>query len=172
MKSTRLHSVLQTKFARSHARAGFTLYELLISLGLFTAIALLATKTFHSSFRTTHGAETAQTQIAQWEQATTMLRRDAWGASKIEVLSSDSATITLPNGVTVLWSISDSHSMQRIATRAGKTNNQMNWVDVGQVSQFEQLGTNELILNSQRKDRMRTKLIMPIATQLMQKVQP
>jgi prepilin-type N-terminal cleavage/methylation domain-containing protein len=153
---------------RPRDRSGFWLLEVLIALSLIATVALIATKTLHSSLRATHRAETVQTQIAQWEQAISTLRRDAWHSRDIAVPTPESAVIRRGDGAVASWNAGDAGVLERVVTHERRRAERMRWTELGRSVRFERSPAGDLIVTGEAEGQPPVRLRMSPAVALMQ----
>jgi hypothetical protein len=102
---------------RDRRRRGFTLMTMLAVLLLLGVGALLATKLFLASMRTTAAAQETHTRIVRFEGMIRHLRQDVWGAGAIT--AADASSLELRNGeLALLWHIQPDGTITR--TTAGE----------------------------------------------------
>jgi hypothetical protein len=70
---------------RRRARGGLMLVQMLITLGLMGAFAVVADRVFVLSIKTASKAAKEQEELIRLEQAIGVLRADLWSAAKVEV---------------------------------------------------------------------------------------
>ena len=67
-------------------RAGFSLLEMLITIGLVAIFIVLAGKLFTTTLRLTRTSNDAARTVSAYEASVAALRRDAWGATEVTAL--------------------------------------------------------------------------------------
>jgi len=97
----------------ARARRGFTLYEMLVALGLSTLLFGLAGELFNANFKVIGKSEVLSRQTAQIDSAMFRLRRDVWSAGQIIVPNPTSVSLVHPDGGKVSWAVAADGSVQR-----------------------------------------------------------
>lgn len=118
------------------SRQAFSLIELMIALGLFATIALVAGKAFHFTFRTMYRVDVTQTAITQWEQAQRTLRQDVWAASSVQTPNETTAVVDLGGGQTATWSIDDANALTRVVNQNGQERSRSRWPELLRSTRF------------------------------------
>jgi type II secretory pathway pseudopilin PulG len=85
----------------------FTLTELLVLLMLFGVASLLSARLFTSSMQVIASAPQSQTHFAAIDRIAAQLRRDVWGAVKIDVPDPHTLVLTQQDQTSVRWQLSD-----------------------------------------------------------------
>ena len=102
------------KTSRSpRARRGIMLIEMLVALILLSAFAVVATRLFYASYKLSAQAAEAHDANGIADLALWHLRTDAWAATKIESTIPQTALLTMPDGVTVTWTIEGKDLLRR-----------------------------------------------------------
>jgi type II secretory pathway component PulJ len=94
-------------------RAAFTLYEVLVTLGLTTIFLGIAGELFNANFKVIGKTEVLSRQTAQIDSAVFRLRRDVWSAGQITLNNPNSVDLTDPSGSKVSWQVLSSGAVQR-----------------------------------------------------------
>jgi type II secretory pathway component PulJ len=85
----------------------FTLTELLVILMLFGVASLLSARLFTSSMQVIASAPRAQTHFAVVDRIAANLRRDVWGAVKVEISDAHTLVLTEADETRVQWKVND-----------------------------------------------------------------
>ncbi|HEY8668604.1 MAG TPA: prepilin-type N-terminal cleavage/methylation domain-containing protein [Tepidisphaeraceae bacterium] len=139
---------------------GFTLIEMLATLVLLTAFALIGARLFTAAMRLIHSAQAGHTAMMQSESALRRLRADAWAATKIEA-GPQSVTITRMDGSVVQWK-----AQQAALSRAVEGNEEraIHWQDAGAPLQFISDGRSLVVQSrDEHKQLVREKMVSQLA---------
>ena len=99
-------------------RRAFSLLEMLIVIGLFTAFAVVASELMHRTIRVGHDAGYAQLTATTFDAAGRAMRQDVWSARDIALKNDRSLMLTLGDGTTVDWTVDDAGTFTRAAKNA------------------------------------------------------
>jgi len=94
-----------SRYPRRRKRRGFSLIELLCTIILLGAFAIIAGRLFNSTFHLYYDTAEAQNQTASIDGALTWLRADVWSAKRIDVSDPHKATMTMPDNRVIIWTI-------------------------------------------------------------------
>jgi len=94
-------------------RAAFTLFEMLVALGVSTVLFGVAGELFNANFKVIGKSEVLSRQTAQIDSALFRLRHDVWSASQITVPTPRSVSLVNPDGGKVSWVVTADGSVQR-----------------------------------------------------------
>jgi prepilin-type N-terminal cleavage/methylation domain-containing protein len=92
---------------------GFTLYELLIVIMLFTLVGLMFSRLVPPVMRTIRGSESEQSTSARFDTAIDAMRRDVWQSTAIEA-GPDHLLVTRPDHKQVRWSVGPDRHLLRV----------------------------------------------------------
>src|SRR5437016_89653 len=95
----------ERRCSMTRRRSAFTVTELLVAIGLFALIAVVASTLTWATVRVSHEAGYGQSAAQQFDGATRQLRRDVWAAESIDV-KANHATVTFgDDGGSVEWTL-------------------------------------------------------------------
>jgi prepilin-type N-terminal cleavage/methylation domain-containing protein len=86
-------------------RAGFSLAELLVVLGVFSIFALAASKLTQTTIRVGHDAGYGQIAASQFDAAGRAMRQDVWSARDITLKGERAMTLTMVDGGAIDWAV-------------------------------------------------------------------
>ena len=91
----------------SQNNRAFTITELLVLLLLFGVASLLSARLFTSSMQVIASAPQSQTHFAAIDRIAAELRRDVWGANKIEIPDPHTLVLNQSDSTSVRWQLTD-----------------------------------------------------------------
>jgi type II secretory pathway pseudopilin PulG len=109
-----------------HRRHGLTLIDMLIAIGLISIFSVLAVKLVATSMRVSNEATRTQDLSSRFDSAVSQLRRDVWGAAKLESPDGKSIQISRDGEPAISWKILDDGTISRVAPDV-----QQQWAKVG-----------------------------------------
>jgi type II secretory pathway pseudopilin PulG len=114
--------------AKNHR--GFSIWELLIVIGLMSVLGVISQRLFVGAFRTMQAAHAAETAEMRFDHAMLRLRADCWSARQI---SADglSATLTRTGRPAITWRFTTTGDLSR---REGDST--VTWPDVSRSARF------------------------------------
>jgi prepilin-type N-terminal cleavage/methylation domain-containing protein len=86
-------------------RAGFSLTELLVVIGVFSIFALAASKLTQTTIRVGHDAGYGQMSASQFDAAGRTMGHEVWGASDITLKGERAMTLKMADGATIDWTV-------------------------------------------------------------------
>jgi type II secretory pathway pseudopilin PulG len=117
---------------RAAAPPAFVLIEMLIAIGLFTVFSLVAFRLVSSTLRIANEVNRADIAHRSFDAALAGLRRDVWGAAKVEVRGPGAVTIDLaPGAGSATWSVAADGSLVRTLAPDGADPERQGWPDAG-----------------------------------------
>ena len=146
-------------------RAGFTLFEVMLALTMLSTFGLVAMKLVSTSLRVSHDAGNASNLTLRFDGALDQIRRDVWGATKIE--TPDALTLRVETGaaegVSITWSVADDGSLVRAVGAADDSRQE--WSGVARGITFEADGPVLLLVEPPGPggDRRRVPLASQVA---------
>lgn len=84
-------------------RRGFTLFEMMVVLGLLGVVSVLGVRVFRSANRMQLDAAARQSAATSFDRAISQLRSDAWAASSFDCPDEHTLRVTSNPGRTVEW---------------------------------------------------------------------
>lgn len=92
---------------RSRNNRAFTITELLVLLMLFGVASLLSARLFTSSMQVIASAPESQTHFAAVDRVAAQIRRDVWGAVKVEISDPHTLMLNQSDSTSVRWQLTD-----------------------------------------------------------------
>lgn len=102
--------------ARNKLRSrGFTLYEVLIAIGVMMLAINLSVELFRVNFKLVHQTELLTATTSGIDSALYHLRQDTWGSGRIVVGDPKSVALTQDDGKQIVWGIDADGTLKRNA---------------------------------------------------------
>ena len=135
----------------------------MLALSLLSAFALVAMKLVSTSLRVSHEAGNASNMTLRFDGALDQLRRDVWGAAKIETPDGQTLRVeTASDGGPITWSVADDGTLAR--TAASAENSRQEWSGVARGVTFESDGKVVLLVEPSGPGGDRRRI--PVASQV------
>ena len=115
---------------------GLMIYEVMLGLSLLATFAAGATFLMRSSLRVSERADGAMERAARFDAATEQLRRDVWGAAKVETPDARTIKIEREGEPPITWTVGDAATLSREAEGVALRD----WRDVADGVSFEASG--------------------------------
>jgi hypothetical protein len=118
------------------------LAEMMLAIILFGVFMLVAVQVLRTSLRASHAADEAAAAGLRFDGAVGQLRRDLWGASKVEAVGAKGVRLERPGQSAVTWSVSDDGSLVRTLAQAPAADDETDaerreWPGVAKHVQFQ-----------------------------------
>jgi type II secretory pathway component PulJ len=138
-------------------RTGISLYEVVVSLGIFVIAMNMAAQLFRSLITT--GAESGRTlnQVARIDSAVAKLRGDVWSAGKIDILDSHTVRLSRGDNLTATWAVSDNS-----LTRTDASGHVESFSDTGKGWSFARDGAALTISDDSAHDATAMRLVSQV----------
>jgi|GEM_PF-2508223 len=124
-------------------RRGYSLMELLIALGLIMIVMNSAGDLYRAVVNSGRDQGNLSNRASRIDTAVNVMRRDAWGCSRIAVTDGKSAQLSLPDGDVLTWRIDADGNLSR--TNAAGAHQE--WSDIGRDWTFARDGVALTISN-------------------------
>ena len=115
---------------------GLMIYEVMLGLSMLATFAAGATYLMRSSLRVSERADGAVERGARFDAATEQLRRDVWGASKVETPDERTVTVERSGEAPITWTLGDAGTLKRAVEGADSRE----WRDVAEGISFASSG--------------------------------
>ena len=101
------------RWHRYHRRTGFTIFELLLTLGLLVMLAFGIENVLLGAQKISRAAGAVSDRSLAWSSAITRLRADAWQAVRLSQNHPNELQIRTAGNMTIRWQISPDGSLAR-----------------------------------------------------------
>jgi hypothetical protein len=150
---------------RACGSGGFLLIEMIATIVLLTAFALIAAKLFHETMIVIEQAPAEHDALIRFESCCLTLRHDAWGASAFSDGGANGVSISVPNQSGIRWRITAGGDIERIQGIELRR-----WLGVGADAEFQADGLCIVLRSNKTKadrdDEVRFVSLLQIADTL------
>jgi hypothetical protein len=108
-------------------RRGFTILEVIMTLGLLVMFFAASGEVFRSTVLLSSAGENLSNQSSQIDSAVWQLRKDVWNSRSISVPATNSVELSIDDKTSILWKIDSAGDLVR-ATPSG---NPQRWPAIG-----------------------------------------